>query len=116
MPIYEYRCEACGHEFEELVRGDEAIACPRCAAERSRKKLSTFATAGSAAAPRGGRESAPAGGCGTCGDPVALPGTPTSALAFAPAACVPIALARETSARGSVPLLALAPKQSPPAA
>lgn len=69
MPIYEYRCEACDHEFEELVRGDEAVACPRCAAERARKKLSTFATAGSGVAPRAGRDPAPSGGCGTCGDP-----------------------------------------------
>lgn len=30
MPIYEYRCTACGHAFEALVRGSEAPACPEC--------------------------------------------------------------------------------------
>ncbi len=30
MPIYEYSCTACGHEFEELVRGDEKPVCPSC--------------------------------------------------------------------------------------
>jgi putative FmdB family regulatory protein len=30
MPIYEYRCTACGDAFEALVRGDEAAVCPAC--------------------------------------------------------------------------------------
>lgn len=32
MPIYEYRCEACGHEFEKLVRPtqDEPSTCVEC--------------------------------------------------------------------------------------
>lgn len=32
MPIYSYRCAACGSEFEELRRmSDPAPACPACA-------------------------------------------------------------------------------------
>ena len=27
MPIYEYACRACRHEFETLVRGAEAPSC-----------------------------------------------------------------------------------------
>jgi len=73
MPIYEYVCADCAREFEELVRGDEAVVCPLCGSARAAKKLSTFATAraGGAARP-GSREPAPygaPGGCGTCGDP-----------------------------------------------
>ena len=31
MPIYEYRCEACGAEFETLVLGKTEPSCPSCA-------------------------------------------------------------------------------------
>lgn len=30
MPIYEYRCGKCGHEFEALVRGATTPACESC--------------------------------------------------------------------------------------
>jgi putative FmdB family regulatory protein len=30
MPIYEYSCRGCGHEFEYLLRGDERPVCPEC--------------------------------------------------------------------------------------
>jgi putative FmdB family regulatory protein len=32
MPLYEYRCEACGHQFEKIQRfSDEPISvCPSC--------------------------------------------------------------------------------------
>ena len=30
MPIYEYRCEKCGHQFESLIFGDEKAICPSC--------------------------------------------------------------------------------------
>lgn len=30
MPIYEYSCRACGHEFETLVRSATTPACPKC--------------------------------------------------------------------------------------
>ena len=30
MPIYEYSCKKCGHEFEALVRRGRTPACPAC--------------------------------------------------------------------------------------
>ena len=31
MPIYEYRCEPCDHDFETLIRGQGDVAhCPHC--------------------------------------------------------------------------------------
>lgn len=30
MPIYEYRCRECSHEFELLVRGSMTPACAAC--------------------------------------------------------------------------------------
>ena len=44
MPIYEYACKKCGHEFEELVRAGEQPPCPKCGeARKVERKLSTFA-------------------------------------------------------------------------
>ena len=45
MPIYEYRCTACSHEFERLIRpGDAAPACPQCRATELERLLSLAAT------------------------------------------------------------------------
>jgi len=30
MPIYEYRCRSCGHQFEKLVRLSDTPDCPAC--------------------------------------------------------------------------------------
>ena len=30
MPIYEYTCKSCGHEFEALVRGNQTPTCAQC--------------------------------------------------------------------------------------
>ena len=41
MPIYEYRCPSCGHDFEKLVKiGAPAPPCPECGAEEVKKKIS----------------------------------------------------------------------------
>lgn len=70
MPIHEYVCTSCRAAFEELVRGDEQVHCPRCGSSRSEKKLSTFALA-RAGSDRPRAQPAPSGpgACGTCGDP-----------------------------------------------
>jgi len=57
MPIYEYRCDACGERFEKLRRmqdSDQGVACPRCASEEIERLLSSFATT-QCAAPSGSR-------------------------------------------------------------
>jgi putative FmdB family regulatory protein len=65
MPIFEYACGKCGHEFETLVRAGSVPDCPSCSSTQLEKKLSVFATAGTAAdAP----SQAP-GPCGSCGHP-----------------------------------------------
>lgn len=44
MPIYEYRCESCEHDFEELVFSTTAsVPCPSCGSEDVARKLSVFA-------------------------------------------------------------------------
>ena len=40
MPIYEYRCTGCGHEFEMLVLAGTVPACPSCKSEDLEKRIS----------------------------------------------------------------------------
>ena len=64
MPIYEYMCSACGHEFEALLYGSERAACPKCASDELEKRFSAFAAHGESRS-----ETLPPGACGSCGDP-----------------------------------------------
>ncbi|HUI85244.1 MAG TPA: zinc ribbon domain-containing protein [Candidatus Binatia bacterium] len=57
MPIFEYRCESCGHRFEAILLGAQTPQCPRCHAEKLEQQLSTFAVSRSSSGP-------PAAGCG----------------------------------------------------
>ncbi len=63
MPFYEYRCEACGQEFEKRMRFDqseELPPCPHCESSRTKKKLSLFASGNT-----GGGSTSGSGGCGS---------------------------------------------------
>lgn len=44
MPIYEYHCNACGHEYSHLHKrlGETAPPCPKCASNQVRKMISSF--------------------------------------------------------------------------
>ncbi|MDD5093805.1 MAG: zinc ribbon domain-containing protein [Dehalococcoidia bacterium] len=45
MPIYEYRCSACGEKFDllrSMSKVHEPADCPKCKNE-ARRKISTFA-------------------------------------------------------------------------
>ncbi len=66
MPIYEYACKECSHEFEALVYGSQKAECPKCASKKLAPKLSVFAVSAPGAATKSSR---PAGPCGSCGDP-----------------------------------------------
>lgn len=50
MPIHDYRCGACGQQFELLVRGGSAPACPHCGATTLERLLSLTAPQGSSKA------------------------------------------------------------------
>ena len=47
MPIHDYRCSACGQQFELLVRGSSVPACPHCASTALDKLVSLTAPQGS---------------------------------------------------------------------
>lgn len=67
MPLYEYACKECAHQFEVLVRGHETPECPACHATALERRLSVFSAhtnGGDARTPMTGM-----GACGTCGDP-----------------------------------------------
>jgi len=40
MPIYEYVCDDCGHDFEALVLGSDSPTCPTCESVALSRKLS----------------------------------------------------------------------------
>ena len=40
MPIYEYACRSCAHEFEALVRGTTTPVCPACRSEKLERRFS----------------------------------------------------------------------------
>ena len=65
MPIFEYICQACNHEFEALVYGSQKADCPKCHSKKLVPQLSTFAVAAKSASSA----SPAAGACGSCGDP-----------------------------------------------
>jgi putative FmdB family regulatory protein len=66
MPIFEYICEDCQHEFEALVMGKNKAECPQCHGKRLAPQLSVFAVSAKGA---GSASPMPAGPCGSCGDP-----------------------------------------------
>jgi putative FmdB family regulatory protein len=67
MPIFEYICKECQHEFEALIFGKQRAACPKCQSQKLESQLSVFAAP---AKNRMASESAGStGGCGSCGDP-----------------------------------------------
>jgi putative FmdB family regulatory protein len=42
MPIYEYRCRQCSHQFERLVRHGEQVTCPECSCPELQRLFGTF--------------------------------------------------------------------------
>jgi putative FmdB family regulatory protein len=69
MPIFEYICQECQHEFETLVfghdKGRDKAKCPKCQSQKLSPQLSVFAVS----AKSSSGASAPTGACGSCGDP-----------------------------------------------
>ena len=70
MPIYEYKCDACGSKFEKLVRRSDdtvALKCPSCGDNHLSQEFSTFAAHANGAPSRS--ESAPMCPSGMCSNP-----------------------------------------------
>jgi putative FmdB family regulatory protein len=68
MPIYEYRCQDCGKQFEKFLRSStnqNAVECPYCHSNRVQKAFSVFGVGGGAKGGLGLSTSAPASSCST---------------------------------------------------
>ncbi|MGA9391692.1 MAG: zinc ribbon domain-containing protein [Candidatus Sulfotelmatobacter sp.] len=65
MPIFEYVCQECQHEFEALVFGRDKAKCPKCDSKKLNPQLSVFAVSAKGSSATA---AAPSGACGSCGD------------------------------------------------
>lgn len=61
MPLYDFKCEKCGHRFETLIswRDKENVKCPECGAN-VKEEVSSFACSSRSSGSSGG-------GCGSGG-------------------------------------------------
>jgi len=63
MPIFEYTCQKCDHEFEMLVRNTrQKIKCPGCRSTKTSKKFSVFGMKTS----KGNSASSSSASCSSC--------------------------------------------------
>lgn len=62
MPLYEFRCQKCGAEFEQIVFSTdrEPIKCPICTASKIERLLSIFSSSN----PAGDLGTSAASSCG----------------------------------------------------
>ncbi len=71
MPIYEYRCRDCDHQFEAIVQGKKRPSCPHCEGKRLSKEFSVFAVGGGGGGksevPEACRSCPNSSGPGACG-------------------------------------------------
>ena len=74
MPIYEYVCQNCEHEFEALrsmSQADLAMTCVKCGGENLKRKISVFFAESGGRAVSGMSEpscgSCAGGNCSHCG-------------------------------------------------
>ena len=109
MPIYAYRCEACGHAKDVLQKISDPVltVCPSCGAPAFKKQLTAagFQLKGSGwyvtdfrggaqgepAKPEAGKADAPKTEVAKSDTPAAAASTPTPAPAASPAAAPPAA-------------------------
>ena len=48
MPLFEYVCTSCGHEFEAFVTSSRTPVCPSCQSEKLEKLVSRLGRIGGA--------------------------------------------------------------------
>ncbi len=65
MPIYEYKCNSCGEDFEKLVYGNQEVNCPKCSSKEVKKKFSVFCSSGTER-PLAGATASSGSGCTSC--------------------------------------------------
>lgn len=69
MPIYEYRCQECGHQFNarrSMQQADDAINCPKCDSSATKRALSRFFARTTGEAGSQPQSVAGSSACSTC--------------------------------------------------
>lgn len=69
MPIYEYKCKACGNNFETLVMANDVPDCPACSSQDLDRLMSACGFISKSSGPSGEistTSSAGASACGSC--------------------------------------------------
>ncbi len=62
MPIFEYKCEKCGKNFEKIIRGKTSQTdCIYCGSSETTKQISSFSASGA-----GGKNSGGGHSCSSC--------------------------------------------------
>ncbi len=51
VPLYEYVCQKCQKQFEELVFGEQKVVCPACQSPKVERILSTVSVGRAESAP-----------------------------------------------------------------
>lgn len=70
MPLYEYHCRKCEHDFEAIVFDGEEVECPECQGRKVERLLSVPAK------PRSESPSPLPMRCNSSGPPCGAPGCP----------------------------------------
>ncbi|MDO4840829.1 MAG: zinc ribbon domain-containing protein [Desulfovibrionaceae bacterium] len=66
MPMYEFRCNKCSKNFEELASADEKVTCPHCGSTDTERLMSACCCM-SGSGSGSGAESSHSSGGGCCG-------------------------------------------------
>ncbi|MCP4106183.1 MAG: zinc ribbon domain-containing protein [Desulfobacteraceae bacterium] len=66
MPIYEYNCDGCGHNFEYLVFGSDEPECPSCNGRNVQKLMSACGFISKGGGGETTRRAAADSSCGGC--------------------------------------------------
>jgi len=63
MPIFDFKCQECGHKFDLIISNadKDKAKCPQCGANNLKQLLSLFSTS------RAGTPADSCSGCGTAG-------------------------------------------------
>ncbi|SHH10889.1 putative regulatory protein, FmdB family [Thermosyntropha lipolytica DSM 11003] len=67
MPIYEFKCAACGKKFDLLLslkERDKKVKCPECSSDQVERQLSSFFAPGAGGASCTASSCAGCSGCG----------------------------------------------------
>ncbi len=70
MPIYEYNCQQCDHQFSKrrsMSAADQPVTCPECGSPNTKRALSLFAAPCKQGNTSNSCSGCSSGSCSSCG-------------------------------------------------